>query len=384
MLTRTQLEEFEKQRLAPYAARAELSKGRKLEEEQAGFRTEFQRDRDRIVHSSAFRRLEYKTQVFVNHEGDHYRTRLTHSLEVSQIARTVARTLGLNEDLTEALVLSHDLGHTPFGHAGERVMSELMKEHGGFEHNKQSLRIVDELEQRYPNFSGLNLTFEVREGIVKHSGSWKPENVPQELIPNEKPYLEAQLIDVVDEIAYNNHDVDDGIASRMLSFEEMEACELWRNSLKEMKEKFPGKNTAQLKYATISRMITVLVSDLIDQTSRNLKKHSIETPQDARTCDEPLISFSSEIAKQNQELKRFLKKNLYSHFRVIRMEEKAKRILSDLFKSYINRSEQLPIEFQEKIQKGDKYRVICDYIAGMTDRFALDEYKKLFDPHTKV
>ncbi|HLG19461.1 MAG TPA: deoxyguanosinetriphosphate triphosphohydrolase [Bdellovibrionota bacterium] len=384
MLLREQLEQLEKERLAPVASLAISSRGRRYKEEKPRFRTDFQRDRDRIIHSAAFRRMEYKTQVFVNHEGDHYRTRLTHSLEVAQIARTVARNLELNEDLTEALVLSHDIGHTPFGHSGERAMTALMKEYGGFEHNQQSLRVVDYLERRYPTFKGLNLTFEVREGIVKHSSHWTPDKVPSDLEPALQPGLEAQLIDYVDEIAYNNHDVDDGLSSQMIEPEALEQAMLWKSAFEKTKAKHPKLTLFHLKHMTISAMITILVEDLITQTDQNIRKAGLESLADVHRADKSLAGFSKEISKQNQQLKKFLWDHLYTHYRVVRMEEKARRMLTDLFHAYRSRPEQLPREFVDRMQEEPVERIICDYIAGMTDRFALDEHQKLFDPHTRV
>lgn len=384
MITREELEGLEKSHLAPYASLSMNSKGRRFQEDPALFRTDFQRDRDRIIHSSAFRRMEYKTQVFVNHEGDHFRTRLTHSLEVSQIARTVARALRLNEDLSEALVLSHDLGHTPFGHAGERLMAELMKEHGGFEHNQQSLRVVDHLEHRYPTFPGLNLTFEVREGIVKHSKGWNRRPIPDDLAPDTQPSLEAQLIDLVDEIAYNNHDVDDGLSSSLIDPEALASVTLWKNAYKQIQDRYPNRHFSELKTVTISQMISTLVGDLIRETLSRLTKQKIQTEEDVRNSKEGLASFSPEIEKQNEELKRFLHSNMYNHYRVIRMEEKARRIIHELFLTYIDRPEQLPKAFTQRMKKDSTPRIVCDYIAGMTDRFAMDEHKKLFDPHTRV
>jgi dGTPase len=385
MLKREELERQEKERLAPYAALSAESRGRRYKEEKAPFRTDFQRDRDRIIHCTAFRRLEYKTQVFVNHEGDHYRTRLTHSLEASQIGRSVARSLCLNEDLIEALVLSHDLGHTPFGHSGERVMNTLMKEHGGFEHNGQSLRVVDFLERRYPDFPGLNLCYEVREGIIKHSSSWDhPEEVPAELTPGEHPTIEAQLCNYADEVAYNNHDVDDGLSSQMIHVEDLQKVELWNEAARRVAKSHAAVTYPATKHLIISAMITILVEDLARQTTKNTKEAGVETLADMRACGKVLASYSPAINKENQALKTFLWENLYSHYRVIRMEEKAKRILTDLFQAYIGRPQQLPPEFREQMKTETPARIICDYIAGMTDRFALEEHQKLFDPMARV
>jgi len=384
MNRREDLEKSERERFAPYAMLAANSRGRRHSETAPEFRTDFQRDRDRVVHSTAFRRLEYKTQVFVNHEGDHYRTRLTHTLEVSQIARTAARALLLNEDLTEVLVLAHDLGHTPFGHAGERVMTALMKNHGGFEHNLQSLRIVDELEKRYPGFTGLNLTYEVREGITKHSVAAGTAHVPSDLNPVEQPCLEAQLIEYEDEIAYNNHDVDDGLSSRLLEPEALESVDLWRISFAESQKKHPGLGLPELKHVTISKMITMLFDDLVENTEKLVSDAGVVNATDVRKAGKRLAGFSPEMLRMNQQLKDFLFKNLYTHYRVVRMEEKAKRVLTDLFGAYLARPQQLSRDFQERMKNETPARVICDYIAGMTDRFAFDEHQKLFDPHARV
>lgn len=375
---------IESQILAPYACHAKDSRGRSLSEPPSGNRTCFQRDRDRVLHSTAFRRMEYKTQVFVNHEGDHYRTRLTHTLEVAQIARTVSRMMQLNEDYTEALVLAHDLGHTPFGHAGEIEMSELMKEFGGFEHNRQSLRIVDVLEHPYPHFDGLNLTFEVREGIVKHSAHWKPENVPDDLAPNEQPALEAQLIDSVDEIAYNNHDIDDGLSSGLFDFEQLQEVALWKEAQARLDPAFRQYSEKKIKRMTISSLISILVQDLLETTTQNIQANNIQTLEDIRTLGTSLVSYSPEVTQKNKELKSFLRDNLYDHHRVIRMEVKARRIIRDLFKTYLNRPQQLPQKFVTRHPDKDMPRIICDYIAGMTDRFATEDHQKLFDPGVRV
>jgi dGTPase len=328
--------------------------------------------------------MEYKTQVFVNHEGDHYRTRLTHSLEVSQIARTVARSLQLNEDLIEALVLSHDVGHTPFGHSGERVMSALMKEHGGFEHNQQSLRVVDYLERRYPDFPGLNLSFEVREGIIKHSAHWDPKKVPEDLEPSVQPTLEAQLTDLVDEIAYNNHDIDDGLSSNLIDVKELEKVTLWQRAAEEVRKTQKNHSYPETKHQIISAMISLMVADLVTQTGANIEKHKVTSVANVRKLKESVAGYSKSMAEENQELKKFLWDHMYTHYRIVRMEEKAKRIITDLFQAYMNRPQQLPQEFRAKMKEEKPARIICDYIAGMTDRFALDEYQRLFDPYTKV
>jgi len=328
--------------------------------------------------------MEYKTQVFVNHEGDHYRTRLTHTLEVAQIARTVSRILKLNEDYTEALVLAHDLGHTPFGHAGEMEMSELMAERGGFEHNHQSLRIVDHLEHPYPHFKGLNLSLEVREGIIKHSSHWKASDVPKELLPSKQPPLEAQLIDYVDEIAYNNHDIDDGLTSTMFSFEDLQDVTLWREAQARVPTQFQTFNDKQRKRQTISALISLLVDDLIQTTSQAIVDKNIQTFEDVCNQPDAIASYSQNMRQKNLELKTFLRENLYNHYRVIRMEVKARRIIRDLFKSYLHRPGQLPKNFVDRHKGEPTPRIICDYIAGMTDRFATQDHQKLFNPIVRV
>ncbi|MCI5071356.1 deoxyguanosinetriphosphate triphosphohydrolase [bacterium] len=377
-------EHYENQ-LSELAVKTAHSKGRKITEDSAEHRSLFQRDRDRILHCAAFRRMEYKTQVFVNHEGDHYRTRLTHSLEVAQIGRTVGRALKLNEDLIEALVLAHDLGHTPFGHAGEDMMAKLMLDYGGFEHNAQSLRIVDVLEQRYPNFRGLNLSFEVREGIIKHSANWQKDKIPSELLPKEHPSLEAQLIDYVDEIAYNNHDIDDGLASNMIDIEDLRSVSLWQMAEKSAQKKYPDVAWPDNKYVCISSMMSILVSDLIEQTQKNIKNSGVQNYHDIRAYNQSIAGFSSEIYENNQKLKIFLREKLYSHYRVVRMEEKAKRIITDLFHTFFQRPGQIPSDFiQKHPEPNNTARMVCDYIAGMTDRFATQEHVKLFNPQAKV
>jgi dGTPase len=348
------------------------------------FRLPFQRDRDRIIHSSAFRRLEYKTQVFVNHEGDYYRTRLTHSIEAAQITRTLCRTLGLNEDVGEAIALSHDLGHTPFGHAGERVLNRLMEPHGGFEHNAQSLRIVDVLEERYPDFPGLNLSWEVREGIVKHSSEYDRPLV-QQFEPAVKPVLEAQIVDYADEIAYNSHDIDDGLKSAMLEPADLAGVELWVDAYDQVTRKHPNATASVQRYQTVRRIIDRLATDMIQAIRDRLEEHRIRTLDDVRRCRVRLAGFSPAMAERNRHLKQVLLERLYSHYRVTRMAMKAQKIMTDLFHTYMEEPQQMPPHTHQRIGAGEtKARVVADYIAGMTDRFALDEYKKLFDPYERV
>jgi dGTPase len=370
--------------LAPYATRSTDTRGRVHAEPEHAFRLPFQRDRDRIVHCSAFRRLEYKTQVFVNHEGDYYRTRLTHSIEAAQVTRTLCRALGLNEDLGEAIALSHDLGHTPFGHAGERVLNRLMEPHGGFEHNAQSLRIVDQLEERYPAFPGLNLSWEVREGIVKHSSEYDRPLV-REFEPEVRPVLEAQLVDYADEIAYNAHDIDDGLKSEMLEESDLSDVALWAEARAPVAQAHPAAPLSVQWYQTVRRLIDRLVTDVIATVQARVAEHGIRSLADVRACPVRLAGFSPVVATQNRQLKGVLFDRLYKHYRVTRMAMKAQKIMTDLFETYMAEPQQLPPHVHARIREGETTaRVVADYIAGMTDRFALDEYKKLFDPYERV
>jgi len=365
--------------LAPYAAHPDQSQGRQFDEPSSSTRNAFQRDRDRIVHSTAFRRLEYKTQVFVNHEGDLFRTRLTHSLEVAQLARGIARTLHLHEDLTEAIALAHDLGHTPFGHAGQDALNKCMHDFGGFEHNLQSLRVVEKLELRYAEFDGLNLSFEVREGILKHCSIKNAKllgEVGQRFIDKTQPSLEAQLTNYADEIAYNNHDIDDGLRSGLITIDQLSQVELFAQNLGIVKSKYPKLEQKRLIHETVRRMINTLVVDLCTYSANNIKHHQPKSIGDIRQLPE-LVGFSSDIAKQNQELKQFLRKNLYHHYKVNRMTAKAARIVNELFTAFYNNAGLLPGEFQAYAET-DKARAVADYIAGMTDRFAIREHRKLF------
>lgn len=376
--------EFEDRYLAAYAAKSHLTRGRAHFEKEHSYRSCYQRDRDRVIHSAAFRGLEYKTQVFVNHEGDYYRTRLTHTLEVSQIARTIAVGLHLNSDLVEAISLAHDLGHTPFGHSGEEALNELMSDFGGFNHNIQGLRTVDLLEERYPDFLGLNLSWEVREGIVRHSSFYDESGNTSEFSDN-MPTLETQVMDIADEIAYNNHDVDDGLTSGLLEESFLRKIELWKKADKNASIRYKKLNPKLRKYQIIRMLIDMQVTDLIRETESRIKKAGVKSLSDCRKLDYKLVSFSKEMESLRLPLKDFLMDNLYRHYRVIRMANKAKRFIKELFEVYLNNTEQLPNETNLRIKKGeDARRVICDYIAGMTDRCALNEYKKLFDPYEKV
>lgn len=382
-MLRIEREIKEKGELSNLGALNSLSKGRQYPEEEHEYRLAFERDRDRIIHCSAFRRMEYKTQVFFYHEGDYFRTRLTHSLEVAQISRSVALALDLNETLAEAVALAHDLGHTPFGHAGERVMDNLMADDGGFEHNLQTLRVVDYLEDRYPNFPGLNLTWEVREGIGKHSTDYDQPEIS--VFGDNQPTLEAQIVELADEIAYNNHDLDDGLTSGMLDQEELWNVTLWRTVTESIKSQMPDVSRTMLKHEGIRRIINMQVSDLIVNIGRKIEAMGISNREDLFLAPERVAAFSPEMEEMNRELKNFLLENLYEHYRVTRMAEKAQRILTDLFNAYFEKPKQLPPTTYRKIENnGSVKRVICDYMAGMTDKFALEEYKKLFDPHEKV
>ncbi len=366
--------------LKPYAAHEEQSLGRRYDEEKAPYRSEFQRDRDRIIHSTGFRRLVYKTQVFVNHEGDLYRTRLTHSLEVSQVGRTVARALELNELLTEAICLAHDLGHTPFGHAGQDALNACMKDYGGFEHNLQSLRVVDELEAKYANFPGLNLTYETREGILKHCSKKNARelgDIGKRFLERKQPGLEAQLADISDAIAYNNHDVDDGFRAGLLSLEQLCEEELFREQYRVVQAEHPDLEDRRLIYEIIRRMINLVVTDLIEQTALRLDDLKPSSIDDVRAQKAAIVGLSDEVSGKHLSLKRFLYKNLYQHEKVLRMVGEAKAMLELLFSRYMDDPQQMPAEFAERAGREDKARVVADYIAGMTDRFAISEHERL-------
>ena len=370
-------------RLAPWAQRSRDSRGRRYPEPEHAYRLAYQRDRDRVVHCRAFRRLEYKTQVFVNHEGDHFRTRLTHSLEVSQIGRTVARALALNEDLVESLALSHDLGHTPFGHLGEEVLRKVLADHGGFDHNRQTLRIVERLEERYPGFPGLNLTWEVREGIAKHSGPIDVAVAPEfeEYLPDLAPPLEAQLIDTVDEIAYNHHDIDDGLESGLLSVDALVGeVRLFAESWRDAERRHPAADLRGLRSEALRGLIDRLVSDVIAATERSVREAGVATVDDVRRAGGWLVRLSPEVASANGELKAFLRQRLYRHYRIERMKDKARRILFALVERYVDNPRLLPDDTRARIEILGVHRAIADYVAGMTDRYATEEYLRLFDP----
>ena len=377
--------------LQPCAAQPLRTRGRAHAEAEAEFRNAYQRDRDRVIHSSAFRRLEYKTQVFVNHEGDMFRTRLTHSIEVAQIGRTVARALGLNEDLTEAICLAHDLGHTPFGHAGQDALDRCMREFGGFEHNLQSLRVVDVLEERYAAFPGLNLTFETREGILKHCSRVQAEmlgDVGRRFLEGNQPGLEAQVANLADEIAYNNHDVDDGLRAGLISVVQLQECKLFADQLTTVRKLWPDLPERRHVHELVRRMINRVVSDLVATSRARIAEHSPRDIDAVRAAGQPLISLGDDVRQQHVELKRFLNRNLYRHFRVQRMSHKAERIVTTLFGIFIGNDLLLPHDVQERIghlESGQKEsaraRLIADYIAGMTDRYAIAEYRRITDPN---
>ncbi|HUA33123.1 MAG TPA: deoxyguanosinetriphosphate triphosphohydrolase [Candidatus Binataceae bacterium] len=383
--TRQELEEIEAHTLAPYAMHSRASRGRRFVELEHPMRTAFQRDRDRIIHSAAFRRLEYKTQVFVNHEGDYYRTRLTHTLEAAQITRTIAIALGLNEVLAEAVALAHDLGHTPFGHAGEKVLNDLMKPHGGFDHNAQSLRTVDWIEIRYPGFRGLNLTFEVREGIVKHS-HFHGRLAAQQFDPSTYPCLEAQIVDLADEIAYLAHDVDDGVKAQMLTADDLSRSALYREAAEAAREATPGAEPRVLRYQTVIRMIDAMSTDLMRAIADEIEHAAIGSLEDIRKAGRAIATFSPVMTPKVAELKQIMAERLYRHYRVSRMTEKAARVLAQLFNAYMAEPRQMPAHVLERAERDGETvaRAVADYIAGMTDRFALDEYGKLFDPNERV
>ncbi len=375
----------ERSDLAGYACVSALSLGRKHPEEFRDNRPAFERDRDRIIHCAAFRRLEYKTQVFVNHEGDYYRTRLTHSLEVAQIGRAIARKLHLNEELTEALALAHDLGHTPFGHTGEDVLDRLMQGFGGFEHNLQSFRVVDELEERYPGFNGLNLTWELREGIIKHASPYDaPLETMSTFLPGVVPSIEAQIINYADEIAYNNHDIDDGLKSGYITLEMLGQIELWQRVSASVRRKYPDIDDKRLVFQTISALIGLQITDICVTIKNNLERFKIATLEDLRLVNRSVVHFSDNITTQNMELKRFLFNSLYRHHKVDKMRVKAEIFITRLFETYLKYPNLLPPKYQARFDQSGIQRVVCDYIAGMTDRFALDEYKRLFEPYERV
>lgn len=377
--TRQQLEEFEALQLAVYGIKSKDSKGRSYPEEEADFRTRFQRDRERVLHTTAFRRLEYKTQVFINNEGDYYRTRLTHSLEVAQLGRSVARSLGANEDLVETICLAHDLGHPPFGHSGETALAKLMLDHGGFNHNAHSLRIVTELERRYPDFQGLNLSYEVLEGMVKHETDYDVSDA-KDYDPDLRGSLEAQIANVADELAYTSHDLDDGLRSGMITPSQLDGIAIWEiinESLGRRKSETLDELT---RHQIIRRLIGFETTDLIQSIDRYLRKSNVKSALELQKLPYNVVGFSEDMFRRNRELKDFLFNNLYRHYRVVRMASKAEKFVTDLFIIYQQNPATLPSHIQTSIRERGLERSICDYIAGMTDRFAIDEYNRLFSP----
>lgn len=375
---RKALEEIENKILSPYAVHSATSKGRLHQETEPDYRTCFQRDRDRILHTTAFRRLEYKTQVFVNFEGDYYRTRLTHTLEVTQIGRTIARALGANEDLTEAICMAHDMGHPPFGHSGEATLNKLMQGFGGFNHNHHSFRIVTEVENRYPDFPGLNLSWEVLEGIVKHETEYDKSDAST-FSPELRGHLEAQITNVADELAYTSHDLDDGLRSGLITPEMLEGIELWDMAASRFRAK--GYKIDDLtRHQIIRELVGIEVNSMIRSSAERIEKSGITTLQELQSLPYNVVGFDEEMLRVNRVLKDFLFKNMYRHYRVMRMQKKAERILTELFKAYQAEPGMLPTQFQKQVSDKGLERTICDYLAGMTDRFAVEEYQKLFDP----
>ena len=372
------LERNEEKYLAPYGSKSKDSRGRLYPDNEPSYRTKFQRDRDRIIHTSAFRRLEYKTQVFINYEGDHYRTRLTHTLEVTQIGRSIARALGANEDLIEAICLAHDLGHPPFGHSGETTLNRLLIDQGGFDHNKQSFRIVTKLENRYPDFPGLNLSWEVLEGIVKHESEYDVSDA-KEFNPDLRGNIETQIANVADELAYTAHDLDDGLRSRMIFPQMLSGIELWEILCSNVN--YSGGELDDLtRHTMIRQLIGMEIDDVLSHTDTLLRNHSIRSVEEVQRLPFNIVGFSEEMRRRNRVLKDFLFNNLYRHYRVQRMSFKADKILSELFKTYMLEPSVLPKHVHDRMGTSVPERVVCDYIAGMTDRFAIDEHQKLFDP----
>ncbi len=378
IITRQQREAYEFQMLAPYAVKSGESRGRVYPEDEDPHRTAFQRDRDRILHTTAFRRLEYKTQVFVNYEGDYYRTRLTHTLEVTQIGRSFARTFGANEDLVEAICLSHDLGHSPFGHAGEHILNELMAAHGGFDHNRQTYRIVTELEERYPGWPGLNLTHELLEGIVKHESRYDKAS-SEGYDPTTRGGLEAQIANIADELAYSAHDLDDGLRAGLLMPEQLDDLEIWQ--MVKQSVGWDGKRFDDMtRHQLIRRLVSLTIEDAEEATNRRLVESGVQSLEALQRLPENVTRYSPRFSQMNEQLKVFLYEQLYRHFRVVRMSAKAQRYLRDLFETYVKDPALLPFESQGRIERRGLHRTIADYIAGMTDRYALQEWQRLFDP----
>ena len=375
---RQKLEEIEAQTLAPYAMLSKNSRGRFHHDHEPEYRTSFQRDRDRIIHAEAFRKLEYKTQVFVNDAGDYYRTRLTHTLEVAQIGRTIARTLGVNEDLTETVCLAHDLGHPPFGHAGEYILDDLMSDFGGFNHNHQSYRVVTELERRYPNFKGLNLTFETLEGIAKHETEYDLSNAA-DFDPDTRGGVEAQIADIADELAYNAHDLDDGLQSGLITPHQLKELEIWQILCKNLDWDEHVLNEVD-RHRFIRELVGIMVGDVTKNTVKRLEEHNIQSVEDVQNLDYNIVAYTDEQKALNRALKDFLFANMYRHYRIVRMQQRAEHFIQRLFLAYVKEPRQLPNDYQNRIPEQGKERVVADYIASMTDRSVLLEYRQRFDP----
>ncbi len=385
MLARTLLEQRERMTLAPYAMKSGDTRGRVVPEDEHPYRTAFQKDRDRIIHTTAFRRLAYKTQVFVYYEGDHYRTRLTHTIEVAQIGRTMARALGANEDLVEAICLAHDLGHPPFGHTGESALNECMQEHGGFDHQRQTMRVIEILERPFPAFPGLNLTYEVREGLVKHDTDYDVANAAG-YEPEKAGTLECQIASLADEIAYSTSDLDDGLRAGLLAPGDVQRLAIWQDVMRSLGEPFDRPIDVMLRHRAVRRLVGIEVTSALEETTQRLQESGVRSVEELRALGRNVAGFSPEMDEKNRELRQFLMKHFYRHYRVIRMTEKARRLLRDLFFAYVDAPTQLPTETLARASEEPDgiYRVVCDYIAGMTDRYALDEYRKLFDPETRA
>ncbi len=379
---RDRLEEIETNRLAPYALKSVESRGRAYEEPESKTRTAFQRDRDRIIHTTAFRRLEYKTQVFVFYEGDHYRTRLTHTLEVAQLGRSLARGLGANEDLAEAICLAHDLGHPPFGHAGEHALNAVMQGHGGFNHNTQSYRVVTDLEHRYQAYRGLNLTYETREGMIKHETEYdKSDATGYE--PQKRASVEAQIANLADEMAYNAHDLEDGLRAQLFTPQDLGVLEIWRDCKENIG--WNGRPFSDLVRREIIReLIGAFVTDVVLTTSQTLEENNLDSPEKVQLFERNVVGYSPAMQRKVRELKDFLFQNMYRHHRLVRMQVKAERFVSQLFQAYVAEPMMLPEKTQKRMATLSTERVVCDYIAGMTDRFAIEEWEKLFDPYRKA
>ena len=383
LVDRQKREELEDVVLALYALKSADSQGRVYAEPESQTRTAFERDRDRIIHTTAFRRLEYKTQVFVYYEGDHFRTRLTHTLEVAQLGRALARGLGANVLLTEAICLAHDLGHAPFGHAGEHILNDLMHGYGGFNHNTQSYRVVTELEEVYPDFPGLNLTYETREGMLKHETDYD-QSEAADYAPDKRASLEAQIANLADEIAYNAHDLDDGLRSGLLSPYDLRELSIWRDLCSMAGWEGDGPFTPMMRHEVIRELIGRSVEDVLITTDKALESNDLDTPDKVQLHEDNVVGYSADFGHEVKDLKRYLYQNMYHHYRLVRMQQKAERIISNLFNAYLKEPAMLPTDVQTRLEATPLHRVIADYLAGMTDRYALDEWNKLFDPYARA